>query len=159
MTSKFYYSWRHCCVLFGWLGGKIWIWLWFGIANPDVCFASKCAGNWNRMGAGQKIASYQRCCRCTDKEVAPDKPVKDISIIKKRTVWCVFYCYSAFIAPTGHIAAHVPHDTHFVGSIAHLPSSVMLIAPIGQTPAHVWQPMHCVLSILYAILFPFMFFN
>jgi len=45
--------------------------------------------------------------------------------------------YSGFIALTGHIDAHVPHETHFAGSITHLPSASVDIAPIGQTPAHV----------------------
>ena len=48
-----------------------------------------------------------------------------------------FEPYSAFIAFTGHIAAQVPHETHFAGSILHLPSVSTLIAPIGQTLAQV----------------------
>ena len=62
-----------------------------------------------------------------------------------------FYCISGAIAATGHIAAHVPHDIHFCGSITHLPSGPVLIAHTGHAPIHVWHPIHFCGSILYAI--------
>ena len=67
----------------------------------------------------------------------------------------VFYCASGPIAETGQTAAQVPHEIHFCGSITHLPSAPILIAPTGQIPIHVPQPIHLLLSILYAIFYPF----
>jgi hypothetical protein len=43
-----------------------------------------------------------------------------------------FYLLSGAIAVTGQIDAHVPHETHFVGSIMHLPSGPAVIAIIGH---------------------------
>ena len=45
------------------------------------------------------------------------------------------YCAGA-IADTGQTDAHVPQDTHFCGSITHLPSESTLIAAIGQVAIH-----------------------
>lgn len=73
---------------------------------------------------------------------------------KKSPTGDFFYILSGPIAPTGHTAAHVPHEIHFDASITHLPSAPMLIAPTGQIPIHVPQPIHFVLSILYAIFSP-----
>ncbi len=42
--------------------------------------------------------------------------------------------YSCAIAFTGHIAAHVPHEMHFVASIMHFPSGPTDIAPTGHIP-------------------------
>ena len=47
------------------------------------------------------------------------------------------FFYSCDIALTGHIAAHVPHDIHLLGSITHLPSGPTDIAPTGHAPMHV----------------------
>lgn len=44
---------------------------------------------------------------------------------------------SGAIAFTGQIAAHVPHEMHFDGSITHLPSAPTDIAHTGHAPMHV----------------------
>ena len=67
---------------------------------------------------------------------------------KKPAIRRDFYCTSGAIAPTGQIAAHVPHEIHLLGSITHLPSAPVEIAATGQTPIQVWQPIHLLGSIL-----------
>ena len=46
--------------------------------------------------------------------------------------WHTSYYCAGEIAETGQTDAHVPHETHFAGSITHLPSAPTLIAIIGH---------------------------
>lgn len=55
--------------------------------------------------------------------------------VAPQSVQVIYYCAGA-IAETGQMDAHVPHDTHFVGSITHLPSGPTLIAATGHMPMH-----------------------
>lgn len=53
-------------------------------------------------------------------------------------IYCKCYApISGAIAFTGQIAAHVPQEIHFVGSITHLPSAPTDIAHTGHAPIHV----------------------
>ena len=66
---------------------------------------------------------------------------------------------SGVIAPIGQTDAHVPHEIHLDLSMTYLPSGPWEIAPTGHIPAHVPQPMHFVGLILYTILIFSCFIN